>query len=217
LAAARRDGLAATSATVIEGDARTLEAVPDDIAAVITSPPYPNEKDYTRTTRVESILLRLVTTKAELREVKESLLRSNTRNVFADDTDSEEVREFTSIQAVCEAIERRRVELQKHSGFEKLYPKVVSHYFGGMRRHLRALRPKLRPRARLAYVVGDQLSFLMVPVPTGKLLAEVAAAEGYRVLGCELWRERIGTKVRHSTTGDRTVRVREEILLMERN
>src|SRR5207247_2057801 len=146
----------------------------------------------------ESIIVGLLRDRRTLRHVKESLLRSNTRNIFVDDSDADEVKEFGTIQAVCSQIERRRIELNKDSGFERLYHKVVAHYFGGMRRHLRALRPKLRPGARLAYVVGDQLSFLLIPVATGKLLAEVAAAEGYTVVGCDLWRERIGTKVRNS-------------------
>jgi tRNA G10 N-methylase Trm11 len=201
---------------VIWTDARELSEVPNNIAAVITSPPYPNEKDYTRTTRVESILLGLLRDRSTLRQVKESLLRSNTRNVFVDDSDAQEVCGFESIQKICEDIEQRRVELGKDSGFERLYHKVVAHYFGGMRRHLRALRPKLKKHASLAYVVGDQLSFLMVPVATGKLLAEVAAAEGYRQIGCDLWRERIGTKIRNSRTSERTVRVREEVLLLQK-
>ena len=148
--------------------------------------------------------------------MKETLLRSNTRNVFVADRDSEEVRDFASIQAVCKAIEDRRIELCKTSGFERLYHKVVAHYFGGMRRHLRALKPKLKRRAKLAYVVGDQLSFLMVPVATATLLGEVAEAEGYRVLGIDLWRERVGTKVRNAANGDKTVRVREEVLILEK-
>lgn len=201
---------------VFSEDARELAQLPEGISAVITSPPYPNEKDYTRTTRVESILLRLVADRAQLREIKESLLRSNTRNIFFDDRDGDEVKEFSSIQNVCRQIEARRIELSKDSGFERLYHKVVAHYFGGMRRHLRSLRPKLRPHARLAYVVGDQLSFLMVPVATAQLLAEVAAAEGYKKIGCNLWRERVGTKVRNSTTNEKTVRVREEVLLLQK-
>ena len=210
-------GLQETTSSVYLDDARELKQIPDGISAVITSPPYPNEKDYTRTTRVESILLRLVVNRVNLREIKELLLRSNTRNVFFDDTDGEEVKEFVSIRRVCQEIERRRVELHKDSGFERLYHKVVSHYFGGMRRHLRALRPKLKRGAHLAYVVGDQLSFLMVPVATATLLAEVAESEGYRKIGCDLWRERIGTKIRNSLTTEKTVRVREEVLLLEKS
>jgi hypothetical protein len=204
-------------AEILCADARQLSEVPGNISAVITSPPYPNEKDYTRTTRVESILIGLLRHKQDLRQVKESLLRSNTRNIFVEDSDGEEVEEFRSIQMVCKEIEQRRIELNKDSGFERLYHKVVAHYFGGMRRHLRVLKPKLRKGARLAYVVGDQLSFLMVPVATARLLAEIAEAEGYKTIGCDLWRERIGTKVKNSKTNAKTVRVREEILLLQRN
>ncbi len=204
-------------AEVFCGDSRECDFLHDRIDAVITSPPYPNEKDYTRTTRVESVLLGMIRKKEELRGVKNWLLRSNTRNVFVADNDGDEVREFKSIAAVCRQIERRRVELGKTSGFEKLYHKVVSHYFGGMRKHLRTLRPRLRKHAKLAYVVGDQLSFLMVPVHTAQLLAEIAVTEGYAVRGIDLWRERIGTKVRNSLTGEKTVRVREEVLILEKN
>jgi len=216
LSAVQTRGLGRVPCRVFTDDARELGLIPDGISGVITSPPYPNEKDYTRTTRVESILLRLVTDKASLRQLKESLLRSNTRNVFVHDNDGEEVAEFASIRNVCRTIEARRIELQKDSGFERLYHKVVAHYFGGMRRHLRVLYPRLRRRARLAYVVGDQLSFLMVPVATAQLLSEVAAAEGYKTVGCNLWRERIGTKVRNSTSNEKTVRVREEILILQK-
>jgi len=204
------------TAQVFLDDARRLDHIPSGLAGVITSPPYPNEKDYTRTTRVESLLLGLLKNRQQLRFVKESLLRSNTRNVFVMDNDSDEVVEFKAIQAVCQKIERKRVELGKTSGFEKLYHKVVAHYFGGMRRHLRALRPKLKPKSPLAYVLGDQLSFLMVPIATAELLGQVAEAEGFKVVGRELWRERVGTKVRHSETNQRTVRVREEILMLQK-
>jgi hypothetical protein len=209
-------GLKTVPSTVHVDDARTLSKIPDKIRAVITSPPYPNEKDYTRTTRVESIVLGLISDRKGLRQVKESLLRSNTRNIFVGDLDREEVSGFPSIQKICAEIEHRRIELKKDSGFEKLYHKVVGHYFGGMRRHFRALRPKLHASARLAYVVGDQLSFLMVPVPTADLLAEIATAEGYQVLRKDLWRERVGTKVRNDRAGRTTVRVREEILLLSK-
>jgi hypothetical protein len=61
-------------------DARNIPNLlePHSIDTVITSPPYPNEKDYTRTTRLESVLLEFYTTKAELQTLKKNLLRSNT-------------------------------------------------------------------------------------------------------------------------------------------
>ena len=203
-------------ATILQADARTCDGVKGRIDAVITSPPYPNEKDYTRTTRVEAVLLGILDNKKTLRELKNSLLRSNTRNVFVNDTDSQEVLEFESVQRVCEEIERRRTALGKTSGFEKLYHKVVAHYFGGMRKHFRSLRPHLRDGAKLAYVVGDQLSFLMVPVRTASLLAEIASTEGYVVERVDLWRERTGTKVRNSPDGAKTVKIREEVLVLQK-
>ncbi len=85
-----------------------------------------------------------------------------------------------------------------------------------MRLHLRALNSKLRKGAKLAYVVGDQMSFLMVKVPTAQLLGEVARAEGYEVRGCDLWRERVGTRVKNCPEKQKTVRVREEVLLLKK-
>ena len=209
-------GLSGTPSGIISSDAREMKGTPKGITAVITSPPYPNEKDYTRSTRVESVLLRLIADKKHLRQIKEGLLRSNTRNVFVKDTDLNEVVGFPSIQKVCREIEERRIALGKTSGFERLYHKVVAHYFGGMRRHFRALHPKLKAGAKLAYVVGDQLSFLMVHIPTAQFLGQIAEAEGYKITGCDLWRERVGTKVRNDLEGRSVVRVREEVLLLER-
>jgi hypothetical protein len=202
----------ATHAEVFEADARSLDSFPRRFSAVITSPPYPNEKDYTRTTRVEAVLLRFVEDRQGLRSLKENLLRSNTRNVFVKDEDAAEVAEFASIRKVCEEIENRRIELGKTSGFERLYHKVVAHYFGGMRRHFRGLKMRMRTDSHLAYVVGDQYSFLMVPIRTARLLAEVAESEGFKVEGIDLWRERVGTKIRNSSESMRTVRIREEVL-----
>ncbi len=60
LATVQERGMDVTASHIHAADARELADIPGGLTAVITSPPYPNEKDYTRTTRVESILLRLV-------------------------------------------------------------------------------------------------------------------------------------------------------------
>jgi hypothetical protein len=60
------------------------------IDAVITSPPYPNEKDYTRTTRLESVLMGFICNRADLRALKHGLVCSNTRSVYKkDDSDDQ--------------------------------------------------------------------------------------------------------------------------------
>ena len=190
------------------GDARALERTSKLADILITSPPYPNEKDYTRTTRLESVLLGLVKTKAQLRATKEGLLRSNTRNVYKADDDDVVARNFPSIVRVSEEVERRRLELGKTSGWERLYHRVVLLYFGGMHRHLVSLRSVLRPGALCAYVVGDQMSYFMIHIKTGELLAEVAEHAGYEVTGIDLWRTRFSTASK--------VDLREEVLLLRR-
>ncbi len=71
-------------------DARSLDVLePNSIDAVITSPPYPNEKDYTRTTRLESVLLGFINNKEELRGLKKTLVRSNTRGIYKGDDDDQ--------------------------------------------------------------------------------------------------------------------------------
>lgn len=118
------------------GDARRINEFlqPHSIDAVITSPPYPNEKDYTRITRLESVLLGFISNKAGLRNLKNDLVRSNTRNVYKDDDDDLWVAEFQAVQTIAQTIEQRRLELGKTSGFEKLYGRVARLYFGGMAR-----------------------------------------------------------------------------------
>lgn len=185
-------------ATVHQADSRQLlEALqPASIDAVITSPPYPNEKDYTRTTRLESVLLGFIRNKEELKSLKRNLLRSNTRNVYKGDDDDKWVSSFQEIQRIAEAIEKRRIEMGKTSGFERLYAKVTKLYFGGMARHLAELRSVLRPGAHLAYVVGDQASYLRIMIRTGELLAQIAQSLGYELLSIDLFRTRLATATR---------------------
>ncbi len=189
---------ASTPAVVHLTDARHLTEViaPGSVDAVITSPPYPNEKDYTRTTRLESVILGFIHNKVELRALKQGLVRSNTRNVYMADTDDQAVANNREIQRIAKAIERRRIELGKTSGFERLYARVTRLYFGGMARHLASLRTILRPGARLAYVVGDQASYLRVMIRTGAILADLARELGYEVESIDLFRTRRATATR---------------------
>jgi hypothetical protein len=180
---------------VFHADSRDVGTLlpPESVDAVFTSPPYPNEKDYTRTTRLESVLLGFINDKYELRSLKKRLLRSNTRNVYKGDEDHFWVEKYPKIIEIAEEIEAKRVELGKTSGFEKLYGKVTKLYFGGMARHLSSLRPFLKPGAHLGYVVGDQASYLRIMIRTGQLLGEIAQSLGYELVSIDLFRTRMST------------------------
>ena len=196
------------AAEVYLADSRQITQVlePDCIDAVITSPPYPNEKDYTRTTRLESVLLGFIRNKAELQALKHGLVRSNTRGVYKEDDDDKWVAEHPEVKRIAEAIEARRIDLGKTSGFERLYSRVTKLYFGGIARHLATLRTVLRPGAQLAYVVGDQASYLRVMIPTGQLLADIAQSLGYQLVRIDLFRTRLATATREQ--------LREEVVIL---
>jgi hypothetical protein len=195
-------------AVVYQADAREGASMlpANSVDAIITSPPYPNEKDYTRTTRLESVLLGFIRSKNDLRDLKKRLVRSNTRGVYKADTDDLLVSGHPQIESIAAAIEKRRMELNKDSGFERLYARVTKLYFGGMSRHLAGLRRVLRPGARLAYVVGDQASYLRVMIRTGQLLAGIAESLGYEVVGMDLFRTRLATATKEQ--------LREEVVVL---
>jgi DNA modification methylase len=195
-------------AEVFHADARSVTHLlaPASVDAVITSPPYPNEKDYTRTTRLESVLLGFIRTREDLRALKQNLVRSNTRSVYKKDDDDLWVADHEEIQAIAEKIENRRIELGKTSGFERLYARVTKLYFGGMARHLADMRLVLRPGAHLAYVVGDQASYLRIMIRTGEILADIAKSLGYELVGIDLFRTRLSTATREQ--------LREEVVVL---
>jgi DNA modification methylase len=202
-------GTKRSASEVFNADSRRIgEYVkPGTIAGVITSPPYPNEKDYTRTTRLESVLLGFIRSKEELRSLKKGFVRSNTRGVYKEDDDDRWVADHPEINRIADAIEARRIELGKTSGFERMYARVTKLYFGGMARHLAELRPLLKPGAQLAYVVGDQASYLRVMIRTGELLADIAQGLGYRLKRIDLFRTRLATASREQ--------LREEVVVLE--
>lgn len=202
-------GKAKVSATIHHADSREMRRLLPlrSIDAVITSPPYPNEKDYTRTTRLETVILGFIREKQAMRALKRTMLRSNTRGVYKEDIDDQWVSKHAEIQRVASAIEARRIELGKTSGFERLYARVTKLYFGGMARHLGELRPFLRSGAQLAYVVGDQASYLRVMIRTGQILASLAKDLGYRVERIDLFRTRLATATREQ--------LREEVVVLQ--
>ena len=185
-----------TFADISLGDARSIPKRDyiGKVDCVITSPPYPNEKDYSRTTRLESVILGFINTKDDLRNIKKGFIRSNSKNVYRNDNDAQYVSNIGSINELSNKIEERRLELGKTSGFERLYASVVKQYFGGMARHLSELKPYLRNGASLAYVVGDQASYFQIPIRTSVLLGEVAESiGGYRVDRVDTFRKRFAT------------------------
>jgi hypothetical protein len=197
------------SSQVVYGDARNLASLIDEpVDFVITSPPYPNEKDYTRITRLELALLKFITDKASLRTLKEQMLRSHTRNIYKDDHDADRVQDIPEIVDLAHSIEDRRIEKNATSGFEKLYHRVVLEYFGGMHRVFEQLYHVMPSGSKLAIVVGDQKSYFQIPIYTAHLLSLVAQRLDFREIEIFTWRTRLATAIKED--------IDERILILER-
>lgn len=174
---------------------------------VITSPPYPTEKDYTRQTRLELIFLGYVYDRKSLQAVKQAMIRSHSKGIYRSDHDGNFVRDIPEVRAIAD--ELRMKVADKTYGFAKLYPRIIEEYFGGMCRHLINLFHILRDGGKCAYVVGDQRTYLQTYTPTGRILAILAERIGFKVVDTLVWR------VRKGTTGSRE-EIKEEIVLLQK-
>ena len=86
----------------------------------------------------------------------------------------------------------------KTHGFARLYSKVLCEYFGGLRRHFISVKPLLTPGAMCAYVIGDQSSYLQIPIPTAKIMRDIAVEAGFEHIETRRWRRRWSTSSNES-------------------
>ena len=134
------------------------------------------------------------------------MIRSNTKNIYKEDNDSTFVVGHPAIKKIVTEL-KRNIQSKSHS-FARLYPTVVKEYFGGMKRHFMSLQDLLAPRAKCAYVVGDQSCYLQVHIPTAEILSSIAEDVGFKTLEIKHWRSR-----RSSTTSKE---IDENILFLQK-
>jgi len=188
------DPTLAPPTTVLQGDSRELDKIESkSITAIITSPPYPVDKDYTRQVRLESAFLDFVASLEESRAVKEQMVRASTRQIYASDSETERVLDVPEVVDIMDEIVRRARADGDTSGFVKQYPRLVGEYFGGMSLHLEAAYRVLKRGGKAAYVVGDSQSFKRVRIETAKILGKLSKRAGFHVTDIQLWRDRRST------------------------
>lgn len=174
---------------VILGDARSLSSIieQNSIDAMITSPPYPGDHEYTKHSRIELIWCEMANSKSEFQMIKKRMLRGSTTNVYREDSLGELVRSISSIRAVTDEIDVRLKTDGATSGFEKLYTKLIWEYFGGMYLVFREAKKVLKPGAPFSLLVSDSHAFKMVHIATGDLLSEVAKLAGFTSFEQDVW------------------------------
>jgi hypothetical protein len=188
--------LSTSTVAIVEGDSRNcseLQPVSEHApySAIISSPPYPTEHDYTRNSRLELAFLERVSDLQSLRAIKKSMIRSHSKGIYVTDRDGEAVERNARVMSVVNELKARAA--RETSGFARYYPVVAQEYFGGIKKHLASVRTLLKRTGVCAYVLGDQSSYLGVDIPTAEIIRDLAYEVGFGKASIEHWRSRWST------------------------
>ena len=169
-AARRQNGRWGPLPLILEGDARRLEDVPfpSPPTAVVTSPPYANRYDYTRTYALE-LCFHFVKNFDELRALRHSILRSHIESRLKEDDTSPH-------PAVDEILEALRF---KHLNNARI-PIMLKSYFVDMQQVVAGMGSVMAPGGWVAMVV-DNVRFEGEMVPVDLILSALAEQEGFQV------------------------------------
>ena len=189
-----------TKTFVALGDARYDG--PDNADLIFTSPPYPNDMEYVHQTRLELMLLSYVDKTRDLTTLKKRMIPSSVKLVYrSNEWQKASGLEIASVKAVTSAIS----ETLKGKNWGWNASDMTAQYFGGIRSVLSNWVRRLNPGGCAAVVIGDS-AFNGVKVPTDKLFADCAIAEGFHVEDIEPFRSRSNNK--HS------IKLRESVVLL---
>jgi hypothetical protein len=167
------DVSSASEPAVILGDTRYLE----DVAfvrrptAIITSPPYANRYDYTRTYSLE-ICFHFVKNFEEMRALRHSLLRSHIEAKVAPDEEPP----HPAVHEIVYLLRQRTRELNNPK-----IPDMLTAYFVDMRRAIHQWAQVLARGAKVALVV-DNVRFDGLMLPVDLVLSEMAEEAGFEVV-----------------------------------
>ena len=152
---------------ILLGDARDLSGVafPAPPGLVVTSPPYANRYDYTRTYSLE-LAFQFVRNVEELRALRHSVLRSHIESRMND----QEPVPHPAVDEVVAAL------AEKHLNNPRI-PTMLQAYFVDMERVLAELGRVMAPGGHVVMVV-DNVRFEGEMVPVDLILADLAARHG---------------------------------------
>ena len=160
---------------VLQGDAREMclpRKYVGNVSAVITSPPYLNRYDYSRTYALELCLLTVKSHK-DMVNVRHSLLRSHV-----------ESREHEGKGINLPALEETLREVRAKPLNNERLPIMIEGYFEDMNLVVRNISAYLKPGGRVALVVANA-QFNGESVPTDLMLCELA--EDYGLATESIW------------------------------
>ena len=176
---------------------------PNTINFIITSPPYPNDLEYTRQTRLEMYLLDFVKNMYEVQQIKKKMVKGSTKLIFKESKSEVFALKFNDVKIVSDKIYEQTKD--KNWGFD--YPRMVREYFGDMYLCLKEFFPLMKKNAHFLLVVGDQ-TVKGVYIPVCDILIEMGQEIGYRNCRKELFRMRRST--------GHNILLPEEIVIIEK-
>ncbi len=175
----------------------------NSIDFIITSPPYPNDLEYTRQTRLELYLLDFVNSMADIQKLKRKMVKSSTKLIFKESDSAKAVQDFSEVNDVANNI----YEQTKYKNWGFNYPRMVREYFGDLYLCMGEIYPLLRDGGHFLLVVGDQ-TIKGVLIPVGDILITLAKTIGYNNCRKELFRMRRAT--------NHKVPLPEEIVILQK-
>lgn len=163
-------------------DNRTSKALDGEkFTNIITSPPYINNIDYIRNTKLELFWCDFVKNKEEFYKLKKEFSRS-----FLGSLKKNEIIDVSPI------IVHLAEKVKQAKPFNKKVPAMITAYFKDMQTTFTKLYSILESGARIAVVIGDSC-YSNVHIPTDILLCELIEPFGYTVEEIEIIRYRRST------------------------
>jgi DNA modification methylase len=170
---------------------------------IITSPPYPNDLEYTRQTRLELYLLGFVKNMDDVKQIKRRMVKGSTKLIFKESKSEKYISQFNEIKEISNMIYEQTKD--KNWGFD--YPRMVREYFGDMYLCMKEFYGLMKLNANFLQVVGDQ-TIKGVYIPVCDILIKMANEIGYKNCRKELFR------IRRST--GHNVELPEEIVIIQK-
>ncbi len=197
------NGVKSSLPEVFQGDARDLSMIPfrHPPTAIITSPPYANRYDYTRSYCLE-LCFHFVEDFGELRALRASMLRSHIESKVSE----KDVPPNPVVAEVLDSLNAKKLNNPK-------IPDMLTGYFVDMSVAIREWARVLAPGARVAMVV-DNVRFEGELLPVDLVLSEIAEEQGFRIRQIIVARYKGNSSQQMKKYG--RVPVRESIVLWEK-
>lgn len=185
---------AISCATLIIHDARMrMEKIEGKIDLVVTSPPYPNNYDYSDSTRLEMCFWHEIKGWADLQtSVRRFLMHSCSQHTAAEKLLLDDILAAPQLAPICDKLANICQNLEKerlNHGGRKTYHTMVAAYFSDIASVFYALRSACRPGGRMCLVIGDSAPY-GIYVPVDEFMGKLAIASGFVRYSFEKIRDR---------------------------